>query len=155
MDEFAQKYFDSIFAFGFGYMLLNLPEVPTWAAWVIGLLVISFALFSLLQFANQARFWGTVQRDPAPFGPDGRHHDAGTFMFDTAARLVGHYQDRLVFWISLGSSVTLLAGLMKHQLYIPFMFEFTASVMGYSFIKAFLKNYHIYYGILNGTENNV
>ena len=155
MENFAEKYFDSIFAFGFGYMLLNLAEVPTWAAWVIGLIVVSFSLFSLLQFGNQAKFWGHVQKDPASFGPDGRNHEAGTVMFDSAARLVGHYNGKLVFWTSFCSSVILLGGLMKHQLYVPFALEFTASVMGFSFIKAFLKNYHTYYGILNGTVENV
>ena len=155
MERFAEKYFDSIFAFGFGYMLLNLTEIPTWAVWIIGLIVVSFSLFSLLQFGNQVKFWGTVQRDPALFGPDGRHHDAGTQMFDSASRLVGHYQGHMVFWTSLVSSVVLLAGLLQHQMYIPLALEFTASVMGFSFIKAFLKNYHTYYGILNGTVENV
>ena len=56
---------------------------------------------------------------------------------------------------SLGSSVVLMAGLLMHELRTPLVLEFLASVIGYAFIKAFLKNYHSYYGILNGTESNV
>ena len=155
MDEFSKKYGESVFAFGMGFMLLNAPELPTWAIWSIGLLVVAMATFSLLQFGNQAKFWGLVQKSPEFFGPEGRHHTSATFMFDSAARLVSNYQEPGAFWFSFGASVVLMGGLLIQEMYIVFAFEFTASVMGYSFIKAFLKNYQTYYGILNGTVENV
>jgi len=155
MDEFSKKYGEAVFAFGMGFMLLNTPELPTWAAWTLGVVISVLALLSLAQFATQAKFWGEVQSNPTYFAPDGDAHDAGTLMFDAASRLVGSYQDSMVFWTSLGSSVVLMGGLLMHELYLVFVLEFLASVIGYAFIKAFLKNYHAYYGILNGTVENV
>ena len=155
MDEFSKKYGEAVFAFGMGFMLLNTPELPTWARWTLGILVSVFAVISLLQFATQAKFWSEVQAAPTRFAPDGDAHDAGALMFDNASRLVGSYQDPMVFWTSFGSSVVLMGGLLMHDLLTPFVLEFLASVIGYAFIKAFLKNYHSYYGILNGTESNV
>lgn len=155
MDEFSKKYGEAVFAFGMGFMLLNTPVLPTWAMWTVGGVISFLALFSLLQFGTQAKFWGEVQVAPARFAPDGDAHDDGTLMFDTASRLVGRYQDSMVFWTSLGSSVVLMGGLLMHDLLTPFVLEFLASVIGYAFIKTFLKNYHSYYGILNGTESNV
>jgi hypothetical protein len=155
MDEFSKKYGEAVFAFGMGFMLLNTPEPATWAIWTVGIIISILALISLLQFATQAKFWSEVQATPTRFAPDGDAHDAGTLMFDAASRLVGSYQDSIVFWTSLGSSVVLMGGLLMHELHLVFVLEFLASVIGYAFIKAFLKNYHSYYGILNGTESNV
>lgn len=156
MDNFAQKYGDTVFAFGVGFFLINTPDIPTWGAWLTGIFVIMFAVFSLLQFGNQAKFWGLVQRSPESFGPEGKNHESGLFMFDSASKMVSDYEDSVLFWLSLGASVVLMAGLLKHEWYLVLAFEFTASVIGYSFIKAFLKNYHSYYAILNGSgEGNV
>ena len=155
MDEFAKKYGDSVFAFGMGYMLLNLTEIPTWAVWTVGLTISAMALISLLQFGNQVKFWGLVQQNPKFFGPKGDHHEGGLLMFDIASKLVGTYQTPGVFWFSLGTSVVLMAGLLVQEMYVVLALEFIASVIGYSFIKAFLKNYQTYYGILNVTVENV
>ena len=155
MDEFSKKYGEAVFAFGMGFMLLNTPELPTWAMWTLGIIISVLALLSLLNFASQAKFWSEVQAAPKNFAPEGESHTAGTVMFDLATTLVGSYQDSMVFWTSLGSSVVLMGGLLAHDLRTPFVLEFLASVIGYAFIKAFLKNYHSYYGILNGTVDNV
>ncbi len=153
MDEFAKKYGDSFFAFGVGFFLFSTTEIPSWGMWATSILVVIFALVTLIQFGNQARFWQMVQQYPEQFGPEGASHQGGLLMFDGAVNLVREYESPQVFWISLAASVYMMGGLLQHEWHIPLAFEFGASVLGYAFIKSFLKNYHVYYGLINGSEN--
>ena len=151
MNEFSRKWGVTVFNFGVGYFLLN-AVIPFWFGMVITCLTVLLGLLALAQFGHIASFWGLVKRDPAAFGPDGEYHEQGKVMFDRSVAVSYDFQSQEKFWISLGCSIVFMAGLLHQSLYVALAFEFVASVLGYSVIRAFLTNFPYYYTVVKGKE---
>jgi len=152
MDDFARKWGFTIFNFGLGFMLVNTLEMPNWSMWLITGFTVTLGLLAILQFGQIASFWTIANKQPADFGPNGEHHDMGKVMFDRSVMVAHDFQSKEKFWLSVGCSILVMAGFLRHGWHVALAFEFIASVMGYSVIRAFLTNFPYYYSLIKGKE---
>lgn len=150
--SFAGEFGHSIFNFGLGFYLVVAHTIPSWAGWLITGFTVVFGMLATVRFANIAFFWSLAFNNRDYFMPGGELHDRGERMFNHTVNSVFDYRNKETFWISVASSLVFMAGLIEHQLWIAFAVEAVASVVGYSVIRAFLTNFHIYYKFIKGKE---
>lgn len=149
MEDFSRKWGVTIFNFGVGYFLLN-TELPLWGQLGISAFFVVLGLLAIAQFGQIASFWSIADSDPVAFGPDGEYHERSKVMFDRTILVTYDFQSQEKFWLSLGCSIVLMAGLLHQGMYTALVFEFAASVLGYSVIRAFLTNFPHYYSLVKG-----
>lgn len=143
----------SIFAFGVGMLMLNLPEMGLLLHWGIGILAVLGAAITLAQYGGVAFAWKLFFRHPDIFGPGGEDHEQTKTIYDLSMQFVAPYKEKIDLGIALIADVILMAGLLAQGWTILFGLQFVACVIGYATIRSFLTNHHSIYAFVNGTED--
>lgn len=150
--SFIREFGHAIFNFGFGSFLIVLATLPTWAAWTISIITVGLGLVAIVQFSALAHFWGLALKHADRFSPAGDLNDRGKAMFGHTVNACYDYRNKGTYWYSVASSLVFMAGLIQHQLWIAFVFEAIASVIGYAVIRSFLAHFPMYYKLIEGKE---
>jgi hypothetical protein len=150
--SFAREFGHSIFNFGAGFFLITLAALPNWAAWGISIFVAIMGFAAIVKFGALAHFWGLALKHTDRFSPSGDLNDRGKAMFGHTVNACYDYRNKETYWFSVAASLVFMAALIQHQLWIAFVFEAIASVIGYAVIRSFLTHFHIYYKLVEGKE---
>jgi len=150
--NFLKLHSVSIFAFGVGLLMLNVPEMGAGLHWSIGILTVIGAALTFAQYGSVAFSWSLFMRHPEIFGPDGASHERTLRIYDLSVRCVGPYMKQTDLGIALIADVILMAGLLAQGWVVLFGMQFVACVIGYATIQSFLTNYHDIYAFVNGSE---
>ena len=150
--SFASEFGLSIFNYGVGLFLIVTPAIPAWAGWTLTAFIVVFGIVAIALYGSIAHFWSLAFKNAELFGPKGELHHRGKKMFDHTVNIVYSYRHKETFWFSVAASLVLMAGLIEHQLWIAFAVEAVCNVLGYSVIRAFLTNFHVYYKFIEGKE---
>ena len=153
-NEFAKEFGMPIFNYGLGFFLM-VAEVGSAAGWFRILLtsfIVLFGVLAFIQFAAIAHFWKLALENKERFGPKGDLYERGQSMLDNTCLAVVSCRYKETFWFSVAASMVLLAGLIRHELWIAFAVEATACVIVYSVTRAFLTHFHVYYALVEGKE---
>lgn len=150
--SFASEFGLSIFNYGVGFYLIVSATIPTWVGWSLTAFIVVFGIAAIAMYGSIAHFWSLAFKNADYFGPGGELHHHGKKMFDHTVNTVYDYRHKETFWFSVVASLVLMAGLIQHQLWIAFAVEAVCNVIGYSVIRSFLTNFHVYYKFIEGKE---
>lgn len=141
----------SIFAFGVGLFMLTSPNIGTGLHWGIGILAVTGAFLTILQYAP-VMAWKLFMTRPDLFGPEGESHERALKLYVWSGQVTKPYTGYLAFGIALIADVILMAGLLAQDWNVLFGMQFVACVIGYATIRSFLSNYKDIYAFVNGSK---
>ena len=150
--EFLKLHAVSIFAFGVGFFMLNVPNIGTGLHWGIGILAVIGAIITIVQY-SPIMAWKLFMTRPDLFGPEGDSHERALKLYDWSIQVTRPYQSKFDLGTALVADVILMAGLLNQDWIVLFGLQFVACVIGYAVIQSFLTNYHNIYAFVNGSTD--
>jgi len=147
---------DNIFSFGMGSFLITAAQVgkdvPDFMVWGLTALILLSAYVSAKGIGAHATFWTFALERLDIYGPNKERHDTALEMFDYTKELVAPYDGPAKFFLAFAGSLTLMAGLLVQEMYLPLIAEAASSAFGFGFIHYFQVNKIDILGQITGTD---